>query len=293
MGERIYIMTDMEGVAGNLNWRDWCRPGSPYYEMGKEFLTGEINAAVAGLFDAGAEHILVADGHGSGGINPKLLDPRVELMRGWPAGWPLGLDETYDAVAWVGQHAKAGTPHAHLAHTQSFRYLDLSVNGISIGEFGQFALCASEVGVRAIFGAGDLAFTKEAEALVPGIETVAVKRGTTPGTGDECDHATYGRRNEAAIHLHPTEAQKRIRAGAARALRRMRVEEFGIIPMKPPYEQVVRLRATEDGPATIARGKHPSSFAGLMKMPLEAKPVRRKSKRTKRISTRTHKNKRK
>ena len=40
---------------------------------------------------------------------------------------------------------------------------------------------AAQLGIRTIFASGDLALTKEAQALVPGIETVAVKRGTTPG----------------------------------------------------------------------------------------------------------------
>ena len=47
-------------------------------------------------------------------------------------------------------------------------------NGRPMGEFGECAVCASQLGLRTIFGSGDLAFTKEAQALVPGIETVAV-----------------------------------------------------------------------------------------------------------------------
>ena len=180
---RIYLMTDLEGVAGVVNHDDWCMATSRYYEMAKELLTREVNAAVEGFFAGGATEIVVADGHGAGGINPLLLDPRVEYMRGWPEGWPLLLDKSYDAVAWVGQHAKAGTPYAHIAHTQWFNYLDLSINGVSIGEFGQFAMCASELGIPAVFLSGDRAATLEARALFPDIETAEVKRGTTPGTG--------------------------------------------------------------------------------------------------------------
>ena len=117
---KLYLMTDLEGVAGVMNFEDWCTPGTRYYELAKEFLTLEVNAAVEGFFEGGATEITVADGHGPGAISPKLLDRRVELMRGWPTGWPALLDDSCDAVAWVGQHAKAGTEYAHLAHTQSF-----------------------------------------------------------------------------------------------------------------------------------------------------------------------------
>ena len=269
---KIYIMTDLEGVAGVMDFENWCSPGFRYYEQAKEFLTREVNAAVDGFFEGGATEITVSDGHGSGGINPALIDPRIELLRGWPEGWPLMLDESYDAVAWVGQHAKAGTEYAHLAHTQSFGYLDLSVNGISIGEFGQFAMCASELGVRSIFASGDEAFTKEAQALVPGIETVAVKRGLRPGKGDEMTREEYGRRNYAAIHIPPERARKRIRQGALRAIHRARAEKSGLIELTPPFERVAIFRPDGDQPKTISRESHPSSVIGVMGMAFDRKP---------------------
>ena len=90
---KLYLMTDLEGVAGVMNFEDWCTPGTRYYELAKEFLTLEVNAAVEGFFEGGAAEITVADGHGPGAISPKVLDRRVELMRGWPTGWP-GWDST-------------------------------------------------------------------------------------------------------------------------------------------------------------------------------------------------------
>lgn len=270
---RIYLMTDLEGVAGVIDSENWCLPGAPYYEMGKEFLTLEVNAAVEGFFVGGAQEVVVADGHGPGAINPKLLDSRAQLLRGWPAGWPLGLEESpYDAVAWVGQHAKAGTDRAHLAHTQSFHYLDLAINGVSIGEFGQFALCAGQLGVPAIFGSGDLAFTLEAAALVPGIETVAVKRGLSPSTAGEPDSEVARRRSAAAIHLQPVRAREEIRAGALRAVRRFREQPFGLLKLEPPYERVARFRGRDGGPITMSRETHPSDICALMNLPFHPEP---------------------
>jgi len=266
---RVYIMTDLEGVAGVTNFVDWCTPAGRYYDTAKELLTQEVNAAVDGFIAGGATEIVVADGHGAGAINPLLLDPRVELMRGWPTGWPLLLDESYDAVAFVGQHAKAGTEYAHLSHTQDWIYLDLSINGLSIGEFGQFVLCAGELGIPAIFCSGDRALTLEAQKLVPGIEAVAVKRGTTPGAGNELDADAYSRRNTSAIHLHPLKAREAIRAGAERAVRRALAERPSPIRLNPPYEQVIRFRARGNRPRMITRTTHPTSIAAVMNQPRE------------------------
>jgi D-amino peptidase len=278
--KKIYIMTDQEGVAGVLDFENWCKPESRFNDMAREFLTLEVNAAIEGFFKGGAKEVLVADGHGSGAVNPKLLDRRAQVLRGWGRGWPGGLEEGADGVAWVGQHAKSRTECAHLAHTQGFVYYELSINGVAIGEFGQLAMCASQLGIRAIFGAGDEALTREAQELVPGIETVAVKRGTIRGTGDECETETYARRNLGAIHLQPEEARRRIRAGAERAIRRApKDKSFGIIPLKPPFERVLILRAQGDQPRRISRETHPTDVIALMNMPFEPSPLQPKKEK--------------
>jgi D-amino peptidase len=273
---RIYLMTDMEGVCGIVNFEDWCVPASRYYEKGKALLTQEVNAAIDGFLAAGATAVTVADGHGCGAVDSTLLHPRAELMRGWPESWPFFLDAAqYDAVAWVGQHAKAGTCLAHLAHTQSFGYRDESVNGVSIGEFGQFALCAGELGVRAIFGSGDQAFADEAQALIPGIGTVAVKRGTQSDPGHCLPEAAYSRHNVHAVHLSPEEARKRIRAGAEAALRRAAQESFGLLKLPAPYSRVTVLRGTEAQPPRVARNTHPTSIIQLFRQPFSFQPIQR------------------
>ncbi len=275
---RVYIMTDLEGVAGVRNSEQWCGPDGRYYDAGQRLLTLEVNAAIEGFLKGGAREIVVVDGHGRGAVNIELLDRRAQLERGWPSGWPgpsLAAGG-FDAVAWIGQHAKAGTPNAHLAHTQGWNYLDLSINGVSIGEFGQLALCASELGVRSIFASGDKAFAEEAQALVPGIETVAVKRGTTPGRGDELTAEPYGRRNTAAIHLQPEKVRGLVRAGAERAIRRAQTEQFGLIPLKPPFERVGRFRPGQPGqPILISKESHPSSVIALMNLPFKPAPERK------------------
>jgi len=139
------------------------------------------------------------------------------------------------------------------------------------------------MGVPFIFGSGDEAFTKEAQALVPGIETVAVKRGVRPGAGDNLTREEYARFTAPAIHFQPVKARQLIREGALRAIRRASIhevivrrqkEDFGLIELKPPFERVVKLRPSADNPNwTISRETHPSSVIALMNMLLNPQPM--------------------
>lgn len=262
---KIMIMTDIEGVAGVMNAKDWIYPDSRYKEEGKKFLTAEVNAAIEGFFDAGADEIVVVDGHGSGAINIALLDPRAYLLRGRGEP-PFGLDSTFDALAHVGQHPKAGMEYGHLCHTQSFKVLDYTLNGKSIGEFGQFVFCALEFGITPIFASGDYAFTKEAEDLVAGIETVYVKRGITPGSGDECNTSEYELRNSGAIHCHPKRACAMIKEGAKRALERFinEPESFKPTKLSPPYKGIYHYRADGDNKGYKTYAEHSTSVTKMM-----------------------------
>ncbi len=79
----------------------------------------EVNAAVAGAFDAGAAYVLVADSHGDAqNINPALLDGRAELIRAWPRplGMMEGIDSSFAAAVFIGYHSSEGTPNAVLAN---------------------------------------------------------------------------------------------------------------------------------------------------------------------------------
>lgn len=271
---RIMLVTDLEGVAGVKNAEDWIFPATPYYATATRLLTAEVNAAVEGFFAAGATYVQVADGHGPGAIDIERLDPRVEYARGWPEVWPFHLDEGFDGVAWVGQHAKASTEMAHLAHTQNFGYIDLQVNGVSIGELGQLALCAAELGIPPFFASGDLALTKEAVALAPDIVTCAVKRGVTRGTGEDCTWAEYECRNSGAIHIPPARACAAIRQAAEAAAWKLKRNPPPVVPIKAPFERVAVIRPEQSGqPKMMATESHPESVIELMRMPLDPQPM--------------------
>jgi D-amino peptidase len=265
-GVRVYVMTDMEGVAGVVNDADYCAPGSRYYEVGRELTTLETNAAVEGALEAGATDVLVVDGHGHGAIDPLRLHPAARLLAGRPRpaaarfGPEAGPGPPFDVACFVGQHAKANTDGGHLAHTGSFAVEDLTINGRSVGELGSSLLAYASRGVPTVLVAGDAACCAEARELVPQLETVAVKEGLRRGAPAGLTAGAARAHNGAAIHLHPTVARARIREAAARAVRRR--HEIPVLRLPPPYELVSTLRPAGEGHAAAGEGPRVARVRG-------------------------------
>lgn len=259
-------MTDLEAVAGVIDSVEWCCPAGRYFDVARELLTLETNAAIEGFLTAGARRIVVCDGHGWGGITPSLLHPRAELVAGLSnLRYPLGLDSNFEVMAWVGQHAMAGAPFAHLPHTQGFEVQACFLNEHPIGEIGQMAFVAAELGVRSIFLSGDRAGCDEAQALIPGIRTVAVKEGLSSETGHELSAESAERAFTAARHLAPGFARERIRETAAEALvQAQQNPSFGrLMVLPPPYTLKTVFRAHSEGePAKVIGQSHPTSVSG-------------------------------
>ena len=269
---KIAIVTDMEGVAGVVNFEDWTFGQSRYYERGKEYLTHEVNAAIDGFFAAGATEIVVLDAHGSGAIDTMLLDERVFLSRGWYIPHHhFGLDEGYDALAFVGQHAKSGSLYAHLCHTGDTIVLEYEMNGISVGEFGELAAIAGFFGTPTIFGSGDQAFTEEAKALMPHVHTVSVKVGVNKESGDELDKDSYERHATGAKHIHPKRSRALIREASEKALRDFIANRDKYPPFKlePPFVLEQWLRPHGDQKAYKTTRRHDTDIVAMYKMPME------------------------
>jgi D-amino peptidase len=179
---KVYLMTDLEGVAGVWKWEERDDQSSENFEYrmrARRLLTAEVNAAVCGFFDGGATEVIVNDGHGAGyTIDVERLDERVTIVHGRERPfWLPGLDETCAATALVGAHAKACTPRGNLCHSMNRTIRNYSFNGISHGEIGMQAMIAGHYGVPMVFLSGDLHACKEVEGFIPGIVTAAVKEG--------------------------------------------------------------------------------------------------------------------
>ena len=135
-----------------------------------------------------------------------------------------GIDDSFDAVMFVGYHAMAGTPDATLDHTNSSSKINASsLNGIDLPEAGWNALIAGYHDVPICFVAGDQAICEQVSKIFGNVETVATKKG-------------YG---NAAICLHPEVAHEKIRKGVEKALTNL--DAYRPFKMNPPYTLELRL----------------------------------------------------
>jgi len=107
---KIFIVTDLEGATGVAgNWPDF-NPEGKGHEAARRFLTGDVNAAIEGAFEAGVREVVVLDGHEAAlSILLEELDPRAQLIRGRRLSELEGLDGTFDLMFAIGAHAMAGT----------------------------------------------------------------------------------------------------------------------------------------------------------------------------------------
>ena len=268
---KIALMTDIEGVAGLVNFADWALPESRYYEQGKMLLTEEVNAAVRGFFDAGADEVVVIDGHGYGAINTLLLDKRAQYSRGWGVYHQFGLADHFDAFATVGQHAKAGTLKSHITHTGGFSVLEARINGISVGEYGQCVMISGFYGTPAIFAAGERAFCEEAKALTPWVHTAEGKYGVTLDNGANLSAEEYEVHNLGAVHVHPEVVRERIYAAAKASLEDFKENpgKFKVLCPKPPFIHEQWMRKTKEKPAWKFIRRHETDIVKMFRDPGE------------------------
>jgi D-amino peptidase len=182
---RVFIVSDMEGVAGIVKWQQ-TTGGHAMYEEGRRLYTGEINAAVRGAKAAGATEIVVMDCHGAGegwtfnSLIPDELDPDCEyVVQDHWTEYTEYLESGVDAALFVGMHAMAGTRDGVLAHTVSgSSWWRLRFNGVEVGETGINAALCGAWGCPVLLVTGDEAACREGSKLLgERLTTVAVKKG--------------------------------------------------------------------------------------------------------------------
>src|SRR5437016_12213101 len=197
------MITDAEGVAGVCR-QDQTEPTNT--EM-RQLLTGEINAAVDGFFDGGADEVIVWDGHdGSQTLSALTIHPRAKLIIG-NLGVTMLQERGYSGLAFIGQHALANSRGGIMAHSySSLGIQNMLMNGKPVGEIETNAAIAGWFKTPVIFLSGDQAAVADLRAIVPQAEAVAVKEGLS---------------NYTCISLSATAARGVIRDGAARAMRKL------------------------------------------------------------------------
>jgi len=170
----VFLITDAEGVAGV------CRQDQtdPKDQEMRQLLTGEINAAVAGLYEGGADEVIVWDGHdGSQTLSALTIHPGAKLIIG-DLGVTMTLERHYTAIGFVGQHARANRKGGILAHTYSSLGIQtMLMNGKPVGEIETRAALAGAFNTPVIFLSGDQAAAEDLHAIVPDADLAVVKEG--------------------------------------------------------------------------------------------------------------------
>lgn len=180
---RVLVYHDMEGLAGQDDYRTFNYSHPEYYAKGQGYLVADINAVVDGLFAGGATSVEIIDAHGSGNPSPDVdrarLDKRAtQLTRDNPFRHYVDVvaPDTYDAIVAVGMHAKTGS-QGFASHTVTIG-MGLSMNGHAITETEIVAYSWGRVGVPVIFVSGDQRLQRDL-ATMPWLQYVVTKHATS------------------------------------------------------------------------------------------------------------------
>lgn len=226
---KILIAADMEGISG-VTHDDQTTPGHNEYARFRKIMTADVNAAIQGAFEAGADEVQVTDGHWDGtNLLIEELDGRARLNagNGSPFSMVQGVEEGVDGVFFIGYHACAGSKNAVLDHTWSGAVANLWLNERLVGEVGLNAAVCGYFNAPVALVSGDQTVCGEARDLLGPIEVAVVKRATGHSSA-EC--------------LPLDQAHDKICEAANRAI--LRLKSGDLKPFKPENPVKARLAFT-------------------------------------------------
>jgi D-amino peptidase len=178
---KVYISADMEGITGVAS-ADQLGPAGFEYQQARQWMTGDVLAAIQGAREAGATEFVISDSHGNGEsllIDRFPNDIPITIVRSFPRPLEMmeGLDATFAAVMFVGYHASTSSVSGVRAHTISSALLTrIAINGTTMSEAGINAAIAADIGVPVVLITGDDSIVAESKQRFGPIEGVAVKR---------------------------------------------------------------------------------------------------------------------
>lgn len=239
---KIYISVDLEGISGVSSPEYVLRDGF-FYSTAQRLLTADVNAAVRGAFDGGADEVIVADAHSNwANLLVEQLDPRALLLTGQPHQPRFAfLDKSVDGMFLLGYHAMAGTLHANLEHTMSSKsWHKFCVNGKPYGELGIDAELAAEAGVPVVMVSGDDKVCEEAKLWLGDIETAMVKQGL----GRQSALVISPARGHQIVYEHAKKAVERLASG----------EKFNMPEIPSPCNVALTYKMVPDADAANVYG---------------------------------------
>src|SRR5471032_194281 len=203
---KIFISVDTEGITGVVQPAQ-LDPAGFEYQRAREWMTGEVNAAIEGIRAAGPAEIVVCDSHGNGqSVLIDKLPEDVRIVRGFPRPMEMmqGIDESFAAAVFIGYHASEWTANAVRGHTiSSARLLGVKLNGTEVSEGMYNAALAGQFGVPVAFVSGDRLAVTQLQQVAPAAEGAIVKE-------------PYG--YHSALTVTPARGQTMIREGLTRAM---------------------------------------------------------------------------
>jgi D-amino peptidase len=208
--KKVFISADMEGISG-ISASDQLSATGAEYNRSRKMMADDVNAAIRGARRGGATDIVVNDSHGSmRNLRLEDLDNQVRLISHSfkRSGMMEGLDQTFDAVIFIGYHAKAGHPEGLFAHTGSGVVRDVRVNGRSLGEGGLNTMVAASYGVPVVVVTGDDVAVKQVAEVATSAKTVAVKRAINPRAVELRPFAAVHNEIETAAYEGVRDAKK-------------------------------------------------------------------------------------
>jgi D-amino peptidase len=230
--KKLFISVDLEGVTGVVQPAQ-LGPAGFEYAQAREWMTGEVRAAIDAARAAGATEFVVCDAHGNAQnlLIDKLPDD-VRIVRGFPRPLEMmqGIDRTFDGVLLIGYHASEWSVDAVRSHTvSSGRLLGIKLNGSYVMEAVFNAAIAGHFGVPVLFISGDRAAVAEAQKTLPEVEGVVVKE-------------PFG--FHSAMTVTPARGRQLIAEGVTRALRKPTWPAPYVL--KAPIELEVGFKFTPD-----------------------------------------------
>jgi len=206
---RLYISSDMEGVAGVCAWQQVdARTPNPDYSIFREYYTREVLCAIEGARAGGAADILVNDSHGP--MRNLLLDQlpsdvRVIFGNRKPFSMVQDAHTGFGGAFFIGYHGAVGDADAVLCHTYTPSVIyDVRLNGVRCSEATINAGLLGHYGVPVLLVTGDRTTVEGVQAQMPWVRGVIVKESIG---------------NFAANSMMPGAAQHAIRVAAQEAVR--------------------------------------------------------------------------
>jgi len=177
---KVFISADMEGISGISSLKQ-VSSAAPEYPQARLWMTRDVNAAVQGALEGGADEVLVRDAHGPAiNILPDRLHPAARLMAGWTPALDMmqGCDASFAVAFFIGYHPGPPAAGGVLSHTYSVEMIrEVWIGGVSAGESLINALQAGTWDVPVGLVTGERALRQEIAPALGEAEFVQTKTG--------------------------------------------------------------------------------------------------------------------